>query len=94
LILWAIWGAVADFRYQRRGGNKPTRADWGRLLVVVGLCLGLLVLLGSVGATAGALGGATAFLLTLVFAVWELGRWRVRRRHPLSKIGVRSGQAR
>lgn len=86
LFLWAIWGAVADFRYQRRGGQKPTRADRWTLLGVIVLCVGFAVLLGALGGTARALGSLSAFLTVIVFGFWEIGRWRVRRRYPLSKI--------
>lgn len=51
LALWAIWGAVVDYRYQLRGGTKPSRRD--KVMLSVGVALVALALT-FVGMTAGA----------------------------------------
>jgi len=82
-LLWAIWGAVADHRYKKRGGVKPIRMD--KILFSVAVILGFaaLFLLGTLGASAEGLSYLQVRFAILLFCFWELGRWRVRRRNPL-----------
>jgi hypothetical protein len=82
-LLWAIWGAVVDWKYVRRGGARATRSDRLCGLAAVGLGAALLVFLGVRGASAESLGSITALVGTLVFSLWEFARWRVRRKNPL-----------
>jgi hypothetical protein len=81
ILLWAIWGAIADFRYRKRGGVKPTHGEWRGLGYACALGLGLLILLGALGATARAEGSLTALVVPLIFGLWEFSRWRIRRQH-------------
>ena len=85
LLILATWGAIVDSRYKRRGGKKPSKRDGiffltAALLLAV-LLSGTFVLL---GANARAFGFASFEAAILLFALWELGRWRVRRNNPLS----------
>jgi hypothetical protein len=50
------------------------------------VCGLILLLLGLRGATAEAIGSFSGFLTILLFALWELGRWRVRRAHPVKRV--------
>jgi hypothetical protein len=83
MMILAIGGAVADWRYKRHGGKKPTRRDHVYLWVSALLCLFLLIFLGVRGLGAEALGSYTASLTILIFAIWEVGRWRIRRKYPV-----------
>jgi hypothetical protein len=81
-LVWALWGALVDWRYIRRGGIRSSRNDKLGLLAAVGLGLALIVFLGFRGASAESLGSLTATIGILIFSLWEFARWRVRRRTP------------
>jgi hypothetical protein len=84
-LLWAIWGAIADWRYISRGGLSPTRKDKLFVLAAIGLSFAVMVLLGIMGgSTAGEI-DTIVLLGTLIFGLWEFGRWRVRRKNPASE---------
>ena len=90
-LIWAIWGAGIDRCYKRCGGVKPIRRDKILFSVAVTLCFAALVLFGTLGTSAEALGDVGVRIAILLFCFWELGRWRVRRRNPLppaSKSGL------
>jgi len=82
LLILAIVGAVADWRYKREGGVKPTGRDRLYFVLASLLCVGFLTILGIRGASAEALGSLTGLFTVLLFAIWELGRWRIRRKFP------------
>ena len=80
--------AFFDWRYKRQGGKKPTARDRWMFCAACGVCLICLATLGLMGASAGgdvagALGEAIPGVLIVLFALWELGRWRVRRKNPV-----------
>jgi drug/metabolite transporter (DMT)-like permease len=84
-LILAIWGAVVDWRYKRKGGKKPSKRD--RLLFLFALALVVvffvvLALIG-VGDVAGMIGAATVDFTIVLFVTWELARWRVRSKNPL-----------
>jgi hypothetical protein len=83
LCLWAIGGAIFDWRYKRGGGARSTTN--ARISFWVSLFAGasFLVLLGLRGTDAGVLGGLTADFSMSFVVVWQTWRWIVRRRHPL-----------
>lgn len=83
LFILAIAGAVADWNYKRCGGVRPTVRDRVCLLTAALLCVGLVTLLGVLGATAESVGFYIGMLTVLLFAGWELGRWLVRRKYPV-----------
>ena len=83
LLILAIVGATADWRYKKKGGVRPTVRERLYFGLAGVLCLALLILLGVHGSNAEALGSLSGFLAILLFVAWELGRWRVRRQHPL-----------
>ena len=87
LLILATWGAIVDSRYKHRGGKKPGKWDWifffaAALLLAVPLSVAFVLL----RADAPAFGFVFMFIeaAILLFALWELGRWRVRRNNPLS----------
>ena len=82
-LLWALWGAIVDWRYKNRGGLRPDWDERKPYLIAAGVCLGLMVLAGVRGGTAETEGYLTAFFGTLLFALWEYGRWRIRRKNPV-----------
>jgi hypothetical protein len=84
LLILATWGAIIDSRYKHRGGKKPSKWDWlfffaAALLLPVPLSVTFVLL----RADAPAFGFVFIEAATLLFALWELGRWRVRRNNPL-----------
>jgi hypothetical protein len=80
LLFWgALIAAYFDWRYVRAGGVRPTRDDYRYLGYGVALCVVTLVGLGLLGGNAGALGNLTAFLVSVMFAMWEWRRYRIRR---------------
>lgn len=87
LLILAIWGAIVDSRYRHGGGKKPSKWDaifflTAALLMAVPLFIAFELL----GPNAPALGFAFFEASILLFALWEVGRWRVRRRNPLSLV--------
>jgi len=83
LLLMALCGAIADWRYLRRGGMPATRKQKQWIGIAVLLCIALLVILGLMETNAEGLGAVAGKLSVLLFAVWELSRWRVRRANPI-----------
>jgi hypothetical protein len=84
LLIAAIIGAVADYRYKRAGGQRPTRKDrllFGSLVAVVAGAIALAEYLGA--DPYGILGFTILPLFICLFGAWELGRWRMRRKYPL-----------
>jgi drug/metabolite transporter (DMT)-like permease len=86
-LIAAVWGAVVDWRYKRKGGKKPSKKDrllFLTALVLVGATLTLFWLVGgSQGAGPEIAGEAFVPLTVVLFGTWELGRWKVRRKYPL-----------
>ena len=84
-LILAIWGAVVDWRYKRKGGKKSSKKDRLLFLVALGVVVVffvVLVLVG-VGDVAGLIGETIPPIAIVLFAIWELGRWRVRSKNPL-----------
>jgi len=86
LLLWALWGAVIDWRYIRRGGMRPSRNDKIGVLAALGFCTVVMALLGIRGASGESLGSMAGLCITLIFSLWEGARWRIRRRAPLPEL--------
>jgi hypothetical protein len=82
-LLWALWGAIANWRYVKRGGVKATRGEKLGGLAAVGLGLAVIGFLGAQGASAESVGSMTATVGSLIFSLWEFSRWRARRKSPL-----------
>jgi hypothetical protein len=92
MLVLAIAGAITDRQYRRKGGKKSTRRDKVYFTVTVALVAAMFgaaisiraVVVGEspfeIGYDMGSGIGPPAILL---FAAWELGRWRVRRKNPL-----------
>lgn len=85
LLALATWGAVADSRYRLSGGRTPTKRE--RLLFLTAALLLVVPLLATLVLLKAAYPLALAFILIetgiVLFAIWELGRWRVRRENPV-----------
>jgi uncharacterized BrkB/YihY/UPF0761 family membrane protein len=84
-LILAICGAVVDWRYKRKGGRKPSKKDRLLFLTAFGLVVAFFVALAllRVGDVAGMIGVTTVDFGIVLFATWELSRWRVRRKNPL-----------
>jgi hypothetical protein len=78
--------AIVDHRYRKSGGVRPTKRHKIYVGVAGLLCIGLLVVLGFMGADPEWIGRRAADLGVLLLAVWELWRWNIRRDHPLSQM--------
>ena len=83
ILLWAIWGAIVDWRYKRDGGIRPTRKDRIFFSVAVAVCFAMFASLATMRSGLG-LVHPTELLLSILFGAWELDRWRVRNRYPLA----------
>jgi|HubBroStandDraft_1064217.scaffolds.fasta_scaffold395597_1 hypothetical protein len=83
MLVMAIVGAVADWKYRRSGGVGSTSRDRLYFGIACVLSVGLIAVLGFAGGDAGAAGGLTAYMVVFLFILWELGRWRVRRKNPI-----------
>jgi hypothetical protein len=86
LLVLAVWGAMADSRYKRNGGKKPTKQHKVLFLVTSALLVVPLLIAFGFVRNLLALGFVTLEAGILLFALWELGRWRVRRNNPASLL--------
>lgn len=85
ILILAIIGAVIDWRYRRRGGQKSTKRAVALFFAATSLVVTFLVGLAFFGESAEVIGEVTVPLAIVLFATWELGRWRTRRKHPLGQ---------
>jgi hypothetical protein len=83
LLILAIAGAVADWKYKKRGGTPSTFKDRLYFGIACGLCAAMFVILAISGGGAEAAGSLAALVGALLFVLWEAGRWRTRRKNPL-----------
>lgn len=84
-VFWlAVVGAFFDWRYIRRGGQRPTREERLYLAAALALCAATVALM-FVRAGGGPAGGLAALLGSLVFGLYQLRRFFIRRsaRKPL-----------
>ena len=89
LLILGIAGAVADRRYLRAGGARSTRRDKLLFSIAIGLSM-LVVGAGVLSGSAELTGDLISLFGPLLFALWELGRFRTRRRLPIGKTPTTS----
>jgi drug/metabolite transporter (DMT)-like permease len=86
-FILAIIGLAIDVKYRRAGGRKSTKQDIIIFSIAALLVAAFFVFAISIGGAEGfgpaVLGHATLPIVVTLFATWELGRWRVRRKNPL-----------
>jgi O-antigen/teichoic acid export membrane protein len=83
VLIASIIAAITDWRYKRRGGIRPTSKE--RIWFTISFLMPVLLLnwwFVHNGVSAYAVGRVVGVLLIIYFAVWEFGRWRVRRKNP------------
>lgn len=87
-------GAVVDHRYKKAGGKPSSKRDRTLFLLALLLAAGFFVLLAFLPNGNDLLdpfrlerieGQIVVPLAVWLFAAWELGRWRMRRKYPLEK---------
>jgi quinol-cytochrome oxidoreductase complex cytochrome b subunit len=83
ILFVSVFAAIIDWRYKRRGGKKPTARDRWMFCAACGFCIICVTVFGLMGASPEGIGLLIADILILLFAVWEVGRWRIRRKNPL-----------
>lgn len=76
-------GAVADYKYKKAGGRRPSKMDRILMLVMTLIIVGFIVWAASINSAIAGM-AAVPLIIFLLFA-WELGRWRMRRKYPLPK---------
>lgn len=84
LLAVAIWGAVVDRTYRKNGGRGPSRKSKWLFGIAVGLSAAITILSVLIDAETG--GSLATLMATSLFALWELGRWRDRRKFPLTLV--------
>ncbi len=82
VFVLAVVGWVCDFQYKRSGGRRPTRSEKVQLVVVALILIGTPFALGALGIASEAMGEFAALDIVFVFGLWELHRWRIRRKYP------------
>ena len=78
IFLWALWGAVIDFRYQKNGGTKPTKRAWFILSIAVAAAVARVLVLWFGGAPPLSVRDQACALGMAIVIVWEFSRWQVR----------------
>src|SRR5262245_9098105 len=81
ILAFAVWGGICDLRYKKAGGLKPTVKDRIVFGIATLLCVGFLAVLGSIDSEAT--GDVNLLFVVILWGLWELGRWRVRRANPI-----------
>jgi drug/metabolite transporter (DMT)-like permease len=81
----SVFAAMIDWRYKRRGGKKPSARDRWMFCAACVFCIICVAVFGFMGASPEGMGLLTTNILILLFAVWEFGRWRIRRKNPLDQ---------
>jgi cytochrome c biogenesis protein CcdA len=84
VLILSVIGAIADWRYKRKGGNKSSKRERIMFLIALLLVVALFTVLTALGASAGGIGHVLPLFAIILFGTWELGRWRARRKFPLS----------
>ena len=82
ILALAICGGINDLRYKKAGGLRPKITERILFGIAVLLCMGFMIALGNIDSRE-ALGEVKLCLLVVLFGLWELGRWRVRRATPI-----------
>ena len=86
LLFWfGVVGLLFDWRYMRKGGQRPTRDEKRYLAAAVFVCVLAFVVLALLGANAGGLGNLAALLSAVVLASWSGRRMLIRRKNPISR---------
>ena len=92
LMLWAIWGAIVDWRYKKRGGVRPTRVHKIALFSAISICVAALLDLHLGGLHDRGVGQMAGLLFAQVlFPLWQFSRWRIRRKNPIAMTKARAG---
>jgi drug/metabolite transporter (DMT)-like permease len=84
ILIASIFGAFFDWRYKRNGGKKSNKRDRIMFLIAVLLVVALFSILIVIGGSPEILADAVLPLVIILFGSWELGRWRIRRKNPIS----------
>jgi hypothetical protein len=82
VMLWSLWGAIADLKYMKRGGKKP---DWTEGIPFLAIGCGFAGLIAVDFHFTG--DPAHEFRLAVfggifILGLWEYSRWGIRRKHP------------
>lgn len=97
LFLLAVCGALADWRYVRKGGVRSGKRDRVLVWTIAAIFLAIVIFygygLGRMGAplesVASSTGKLTSYFFLLVFIAYEFLRWRVREKHPIDGLECR-----
>jgi hypothetical protein len=86
VVALAVVGAIADWNYHKAGGKPSSRRDRTIFWVIALAVVGAIALTEISGWDPfGILGYVTVPLAAWLFLAWEIGRWRMRRKHPIPK---------
>jgi ribosomal protein S27AE len=85
LTLWALGGLVFDWIYRARGGVKPTSAEKKWFRVVYSLWVVVMILAG-IRAGGAVVANMLFLFIQYPLSIWEILRWRVRRKNPVYKV--------
>ncbi len=78
LLIWAAW---KDSAYKRAGGVRPDRFE--KILLASTIGGSVLVIFLMALRSPGAAGTLSGVLFVVIFGVWEIFRWRIRKKHPV-----------
>lgn len=75
---------MKDRAYKKAGGIRPDKFEKTILLATIVACVLVLFLIGLRSPEAA--GTLTAVLIVTVFGVWEIQRWRIRKKRPVGRL--------
>ena len=83
VLVLSVLGAIGDWRYRQGGGKQPGKKEKVLFFSAVILVVAFFGVLLTLGANAEMIRYLIPPIAIILFATWELGRWRVRRANPL-----------
>jgi hypothetical protein len=85
LLVLGVLGAITDWKYHKGGGKPSSRNDRILFWVLTLLVAGAITFAELTDWDPyGILGFVILPITVFLFAGWELGRWRMRRKYPLA----------
>ncbi len=84
LLILAIIGAVCDRRYLKAGGEPPSEKHYRLMFITVIVVIAFVAVLSLMSNHPGTVLIQVGFRFGIIlFALWQFGRFRMRRKHPL-----------
>ena len=83
LLGLCLWAAMKDRAYKKAGGVRPDKFE---KIVLAATVVGCILVISLIALRSpGAAGTLTPILIVTVLGVWEIQRWRIRKKSPAGR---------